>query len=59
MCSEMVIFSICLAMLCGGVCVCGCGLWVVQYVMGLVRVIIFPDRFVRGELGEFSILRVG
>jgi hypothetical protein len=39
--------------------VCVCGLWVVQYVMGSGRALIFPDRFVRGEFGEFSILGVG
>ena len=59
MCSGLVVFSVCLAMLCGGECVCGCGLWAVQYVMGSGRVLIFPDRFVRGEFGEFSILGVG
>ena len=56
MCSRMVALFVCLAMLCGGECVCGCGMWVVQYVMGSGRVLIFPARFVRGELGEFSIL---
>ena len=36
--------------------VCGCGLWVVPYVMSSGRDIIFSARFVREELGDFSIL---
>ena len=38
--------------------VCSCGLWVVPYVMSSGCVLIFLPRFVRGELGEFSILGV-
>ena len=51
LCSGGVVVPVCLAISCMGECVCGCGLWVVPYVVGLGCVLMVPDRFAKEEIG--------